>query len=393
MMTAYKFRLYPNKQQISTLKLTLDICRHLYNDALAAKIEAWKDDRIDLSEFEMSKQVSRNRKHNATLKSVYAQVEQNVLKRLKRSFDNYFRRCKEHATKKGFPRFKSVNRYNSFTYPQSGFKIKGSKLTLSKIGSIKIKVHRQIEGKIKTCTIKRNALDQWFAIFVTEQADIPKIPIETAIGIDLGLEHAVTTSNGDFTDYPGYYRNEEEKLKKAHKNLSRKKLGSSNRNKARIHLAKAYHKVTNIRDEFLHQTSRILINSADAIIFEDLSISGMIQNRSFAKSIQDVSWGKLIAFTQSKAERAGKSVILVDPRNTSQICSSCETIVKKDLSVRIHECPACGLILHRDHNAALNIRTRGMREIACGDLANTFDVNLKQVELMKQETIESLVRW
>jgi putative transposase len=128
--------------------------------------------------------------------------------------------------------------------------------------------------------------------------------------------------------------------------------------------------VTNLRDEFLHQVSRKLVDSADVIVFEDLNISGMLKNHSLAKHIQDVSWGKLILFTQSKAERAGKSVVFVDPRNTSQRCSGCGILVPKDLSERVHACPACGLWLDRDQNAAQNILTLGLRGSAYGDLAS-----------------------
>ena len=203
------------------------------------------------------------------------------------------------------------------------------------------------------------------------------------IGIDLGISHALTTSNGKYFNYPRYYIQEEQKLRYANKSLSRKKLGSLNRNNTRIKLAKVHNRITNLRDEFLHQTSRKLVDSADAIIFEDLNISSMIQNHSLAKHISDVSWGKLIQFTTSKAERAGKIVVLVDPRNTSQMCSGCGKLVPKDLSIRIHDCPYCGLVLDRDHNAALNILTRGMQEIACRGLTSTSE--MKQVEPVKQE--------
>jgi putative transposase len=314
--------------------------------------------------------VFRNSRYSE-LYGVHAHVLQDVLRRLKKAMDNFFRRVREHAKEKGYPRFKAKGRYNSFTYPESGFKLNGTRLTLSKIpGTIRTFVHRQIEGKIKTCTIKRDGRNEWFVIFVTEQQDPVKIEPKTAIGIDLGISHAVTTSEGQTFDYPKYYIHAEEKNRATEKSLHRKKLGSKNRRKARTKLNVIGKRVTNLRDEFLHQVSRKLVDSADIIVFEDLNVQGMLKNHCLAKHIQDVSWGKLIRFTQSKAERAGKSVVLVDPQNTSQKCSSCGTIVPKELSDRVHHCSHCGLVLDRDHNAALNILTLGLRGGAYGDLTS-----------------------
>jgi putative transposase len=226
-------------------------------------------------------------------------------------------------------------------------------------------LHREIEGKIKTCTIKRDGSGRWYVIFVTEREDPVKVAIQTAIGVDLGITHAVATSDGDVFDYPRYYVQSQKKLRSADKTL--RKLGSKNRKKAAIKVAQISSWVVNLRDEFLHQVSRKLVDSADAIIFEDLSIGNMLKNYHLAKHISDVSWGKLVQFTHSKASRAGKCVVLVDPRNTSQRCSGCGQIVPKDLSERVHSCPKCGLELDRDHNAALNILTLGLRGIACGE--------------------------
>ena len=382
MRTAYKFRMYPNKQQEATLGTTLEICRHLYNIALADRKNTYELEGVSRSYEDQAGFLIGEKQHNPYLPGVYSQVEQDVLKRVKKAFDNFFRMVRDHAKEKGYPRFKGVGRYNSFTYPQSGFRLDGTRLTLSKIpGTVRVFVHRQIEGKIKTCTLKRDGTGAWFVIFVTEREISTKAEPNTVLSVDLGINHVVTTSNGQPFDYPKYYIQAEKKNRTTEKALHRKKLGSKNRMKAKVELSRICKRVTNLRDEFLHQVSRKLVDSADVIIFEDLSIQNMLQNHHLAKHIQDGSWGKLIRFTQSKAERAGKSVVLVDPRNKSQNCSGCGTTVLKVLAKRIHSCPKCGLQLDRDHNAALNILTRGLREIACGKLASGLGIRPSKRQL------------
>lgn len=332
MKSSYKFRIYPNKVQIAELDETLEICRNLWNTALADRKVLWEKRGETRSYEDQAYILVREKQSNPELKKVHSHVLQDVLRRQKKAMDNFFRRVRECAKKKGYPRFKK--RYTSFTFPESGFKLEGTRLKLSKIsGTIRSFVHRPIEGKIKTCTIKRDGTGAWFVIFVTDQDSPRPVPTDpvNVIGVDLGIEHAVTTSDGDVYDYPRYYVQAEKKQRAAQKSLHRKKQGSKNRKKAQKRLSRIGKRVTNMRDEFLHQTSRKLVDSADVIVFEDLNINGMLKNHHLAKHIQDVSWGKLIRFTQSKAERAGKRVVLVDPRKTSQKCSSCGELVPKKL--------------------------------------------------------------
>jgi len=276
---------------------------------------------------------------NPYLNAVHSQVEQDVLRRLQKSFDNFFRRVREGARKEGYPRFKSINRYSSVTYPQSRFKLNGSRLILSKIsGGIRTFVHRPIVGRIKTCSIKRDKTNAWYVIFTTELENPTKRETKTVIGVDLGITHAAVTSDGQYFDYPKYHVQAEKKNRAANKSLHRKKPGSNNRKKAQTKLARIAKRVTNLREEFLHQ----------------------------------VSWGKLIRFTVSKAERAGKTVVLVNPYNTSQRCSACGENVPKKLKDRVHICSRCGLIICRDLNASMGIRTLGLRGIACGESTSGF---------------------
>ncbi|MHB8119218.1 MAG: RNA-guided endonuclease InsQ/TnpB family protein [Methanothrix sp.] len=376
--TAYKFRMYPNRQQEAMLDLTLENCRHLYNVALADRKNAYETEDISRTYEDQAAMLTAEKKDNPNLKAVFSQVLQDVLRRLDKSFKAFFRRVKS-GEEPGYPRFKGEGWYKSFTYPQVGFKIEGSKLTLSKIGSIRVFKHREVEGKVKTCTIKKDKIGCWYVILVTEVEDIPQIEPQKAVGVDVGLKSLVALSTGETIQYPRYYVHAEQKLAVAQRNLSRKKKGSSNRQKTKSNVARLHQKIQNYRDEFLHQVSKKLVDSADLIVFENLNISGLLKNHNLAKHIQDHAWGKLIQFTQSKAAKAGKVVELVDARYTSQKCSQCGILVPKTLADRVHSCPNCGLEMDRDLNAALNIRTLGLRGRACREIGVT--------DSMKQEAL------
>ena len=377
MKTAYKFRMYPNRQQEAQLDLNLETCRHLYNLALADRKYSYETEGISRT-YEDQAAMLVVEKKDGNFTCVFSQVLQDVLRRLDKSFKAFFRRVK-NGEKPGYPRFKGVGWYKSFAYPQVGFKLDCSKLTLSKIGSIRIFKHREVEGKIKTCTIKKDLLGHWYAILVSEMEDVPQVEPKVAIGVDVGLKNMVALSDGTAIQYPRYYVQAEKKLAVAQRELSRKKKGSINLQVAKTRVAKLHQKIQNHRDEFLHQVSRKLVDSADLIVFENLNISGMLKNHHLAKHIQDHAWGKLIQFTQSKAAKAGKVVELVDARYTSQKCSQCGIIVPKTLAERVHRCPNCGLEMDRDINASLNIRTLGLRGSAYQDPTPTLSKLSKQV--------------
>jgi putative transposase len=312
-------------------------------------------------------------------KEIHSQVLQDTLKRVDKAFKGFFSRLKKGQTP-GYPRFQGRDRYDSFCYPQAGFSIENGRLALSKIGHIKIRMHRPIEGQIKTCTIKREG-DCWYVCFACEAEDRKKLPYtDLAIGLDLGLLHFATDSNGQTIDNPRYLRKAEQKLKRLQETLSRKKRGSKRRKKAAKRVGKAHRKVRNQRRDFLHKESRILVDTFETIVFEDLAPANLskrpkakqdengkyLPNGASAKaglnkSIQDAGWSMFVAMCRYKAECAGTTVLEVNPRNTSQICSACgEKGPHKDLSVRTHTCTHCGVILDRDHNAALNILKLGL---------------------------------
>ena len=366
MRKSYQFRIYPDEKQEITLIQTLSTCRHLYNDALAERIDQSKFNKLvsNLQLFPWGKPLWINyygqqrgigQSKTKFQKLVYAHLLQNVLRRVERSFKNLFNGF-------GYPRFQGRNRYNSFTFPDLygiGYKITDDgKLKLSRIGEIKIKSHREIEGQIKTCTIKRDG-NQWYASFsVVMEPEPPLKPTGKSVGVDVGLKSLVTLSNGDQVAPPQHFRQSEEEMVRAQRSLSRKKKGSSNRNKQRIKVAGIHRKIRNQREDFAHKLSRTLVNTYDTIVFEKLQIKNMVKNHHLAKSIYDAGWYQLIQFTQYKAEYAGRVVELVDPKNTTQNCSGCGVKVPKSLSVRTHDCPHCGLTMDRDHNAAINILKR-----------------------------------
>lgn len=365
MRKTYQFRIYPNRNQESTLNRTLSTCRFLYNNSLAERKKQAELNRLkkqfDVFPWGKPEWIFYEDQQNALpltktpyQKEVFSQVLQNVLKRVDRSFKNFFNGF-------GYPRFQGRDRYNSFTYPQKGFELKDGKLNLSKIGNIKIILHREIEGKIKTCTIKKD-IDQWYVSFSCELDEPAPAEIKTRTGIDVGLIDLITLSNGEQIEPPKFLKGSETKLIREQKRLSRKKLRSQHRNKQRVIVAKTHRKIRNQRKDFAHKLSRNLVDTYDHIVFEDLQIQNMVQNHCVAKSISDAGWYQLMNFTKSKAECAGKIVEFVNPAGTSQTCI-CGFSVLKDLSVRIHSCPSCGLVMGRDQVSAILIENRSISTV------------------------------
>jgi len=287
-----------------------------------------------------------------------------VVKRVDLAYQAFFRRVKA-GENPGYPRFKGYGRYDSFTYTQSGFSLKSGKLLLSKIGDIKIKLHRAIVGEIRRLNIRRMPTGKWFVSFLVEvEPDEPLPKTGLSIGVDVGLKSFITLSNGDHVDNPRFFVHGETALAKAQRKLSKAEKGTPDRAKALKVVHRVHEIITNKRDDFVQKLSLSLVKSYDLIAFEDLNIKGMVKNHCLAKHISDAAWNNLITTTSYKAEWAGKRVELVNPNGTSQICSGCGQTVLKDLSERVHRCPFCGLTLDRDHNAAINILRLGLQSVA-----------------------------
>jgi len=387
----YKYRIYPTRNQQDILEKQLFLCRWLYNHFLEQRRSAYEKDKARITLYDQIKEIPSLKKEKPELKEVYSQTLQDVARRLDKAFQNFFRRVKANKNgkkeKPGYPRFKGSWRYDSFVYPQSGFELKGNKLNLSKIGSLKIKLHREPEGNIKTLTIRRTNTNKWFVCFAVKSNQVlpKKRAIKQIVGIDVGLTNFLTTNTGEKLDNPKYLKKSEEKLSQFQRRHSRKKLKSNNRSKSRLKVARLHEKITNQRTDFLHKLSNNLIKSFQLIAFEKLNIKGMIKNKYLAKSIVDSSWAKFLQMLRAKAAEAGVWVVEVNSKNTTQSCSDCQNVVPKTLAIREHSCPNCGLTIDRDINAAKNILrlvlntvgTTGINACGVGRLLST----------MKQEAI------
>ncbi|NCO80438.1 IS200/IS605 family element transposase accessory protein TnpB [bacterium] len=374
----YKYRLYPTERQQDILEKQLSLCRWLYNHFLEERKTLYEKSKTKITCFDQIREIPELKKGKPELGEVYSQTLQDVVRRLDKAFQNFFRRVKKNKNGEkqnpGYPRFKGYWRYDSIVYPQSGFQLKEDKLNLSKIGNLKIELHRPVEGNVKILTLRRTSTNKWYACFSVEiNKELPKKKkIKKVLGIDVGLNSFLTTNQGEKIDNPRYLIKSEEKLSQIQRWHSRKKLKSNNRSKSRLKVAKLHEKITNQRIDFLHKLSHKLVKNFRLIAFEKLNIKGMTKNKYLAKSIIDTSWAHFLQQLTYKAAEAGVWAVGVNPKNTTQVCSGCKNIVPKTLATRKHKCPLCGLTIDRDVNAARNILqlaldTVGTTEInACG---------------------------
>jgi putative transposase len=358
----FKYRLKPTPDQERAMEFILRRCRELYNAALQERTGAWQRCGVSLTYPMQSAQLPAIKKVRPEYREINAQVLQDVLARLDRTFQAFFRRVRA-GEKPGYPRFQGANRYNSFTYPQvgehGGARLDNGFLVLSRIGRMAVRWSRPLEGTPKTVTIVREA-DGWYVCLSCAEVPVRTLP-ETGqeTGIDLGLESFATLADGSTVPNPRIFHLAEMNLKRAQRRAARRKTGSHRRRKAVKLLARAHQKVRRARADFHHKTALALVRQFDVIYHEDLQAANMIRNHHLAKSIADAGWAAFLAILSFKAACAGRRVIAVPPAYTSQMCSGCDAVVEKGLSVRWHRCPDCGASLHRDHNAAKNIERLG----------------------------------
>jgi putative transposase len=356
----YQYKLKPTPEQERMLDRTLMLCRHVYNAAISERREAWQKCGVSVGYYQQKAELPGIKAEMTEYAEVHSQVLQDVVQRVDRAYQAFFRRVTAGETP-GYPRFHGRNRYNSVTYPQfgNGATFDNGFLVLSKIGRIAVRWSRRLEGTPKTVTISREA-DGWYASISC--ADVPVQPLPPTgqeTGIDLGIEAFATLSNGARIFSPGWYRTAERALKTAQRRVSRRKKGSNRRRKAVTLLAKAHQKVRRQRQDFHHKAALALVQANDTIYHEALQPANMVKNHHLAKSISDAGWCAFLIILTHKAAWAGRRVIAVNPAYTSQTCSGCGVMVSKGLSVRWHACPECGTSLHRDHNAAKNIERLG----------------------------------
>jgi putative transposase len=364
MVKTLKFRLFPTKGQRAKMRSILGECRWLYNRILETRKNAYDYDGTSLGLYDINPMIPGWKEERPSLRSVHSQVLQQVSERVQLAFQGFWRRCKSRE-KPGYPRFKQEDRYDSFTFPQpgKGFALVGEDgLRLHGVGTIRIKRHRPIEGAIKRLVVHRDGTGCWFACFQVEVGEQVLPTSDAAIGIDVGLESFATLSNGDVVENPRFFKRDQKRLAKLSRQMSESPVGSERRTKKRKAHQKVWRSITNRRSDFAHKLSRQIVNRFGIICVEDLKIKQMMDGnfRSMNRSIADAAWGQFLFFTSYKAAEAGRVFVEVNPKNTSQICSNCGEMVRKDLSVRIHSCPHCGFTASRDHNAAVNILRRGL---------------------------------
>ncbi len=352
-MKSFKFRIYPSKAQEKEMRNHLWLAKNLWNEMLAHCKQTYADFGYFPTKNTLQLMVKDYGLFSQTQQEVCHRVHDAVMRFLK--FRKQGRKC-------GFPRFKSIDRMKSLHYPQFGFSLE-KKLRVSPFGEVSIKKHREIEGRIKTLSLKREPSGKWFAIFCAETPGKQSKNNEGGIvGIDLGLRNFAVLSNGNIIKNPRHTKNYEEKLAFFQRRFSRKVKGSRNRLKARLKVARLHGKVTNTRLDFLHKTSTSLVCSYSLIALEALASQEMAE-KNFGKQIHDASWNTFANMLAYKAEEAGCRIVFVDPRYTTQECSGCGAIVPKELKDRTHACTGCGLVLDRDLNSARNILNRGIQSI------------------------------
>jgi putative transposase len=356
---SFQYRLRLTKKQAKLLQSMLDECCWLYNELLEQRKLAYEELDISLSKYEQSMLLPLLKEERKTLTQVHSQVLQNVVDRLDKAFQAFFRRCKA-GEKPGFPRFRGNHRYNSFCFPQSGFSMILNELKISKIGNLRVKMHRPIEGEIKTCTLRRSASGDWDVSFSCEVNVEPLAPKQDAIGIDVGIEQFATFSNGQEISNPRFFKQGERALAKAQRKLSKLNKGTKERRKQGKVVAKIHERISNQRKDFCHKESKKIVDQYQYICVEDLNIKNMVEGSFLAKSITDVSWNQFRQFLTYKAAEAGRKLGLVNPAYTTQDCSQCGYREEKKLSDRMHCCSHCGYRTTRDLNAAENILALGL---------------------------------
>lgn len=364
MLKAYKYRLYPNKQQEEQIQKTFGCCRFVYNQTLAYRKERYEKEKKSVSKTDCNNYCNRElKKEYEWLKEVDKFALTNAIYNMDSSYQKFFR---EHA---GYPKFKSKHDNHksyttNFTNGNITVDFDGNKVKLPKLKGVKVKLHRKFSGQIKSATISQVPSGKYYVSVLVETEHIPLERINNSIGIDLGIKDLLITSNGEKFDNLKLTKKYEKKLAKEQRKLSHKVKGSNNYQKQRIKFAKVYEKIKNTRLDYLHKISHKLISESQVIVSEDLAISNMVKNHNLSKSILDCGWYELTRQLSYKSDWNNRQYIKINRfYASSQTCNYCGYVNSntKDLSVRKWTCPQCGAIHDRDINAAKNILNEGLR--------------------------------
>ena len=371
MTKTYRFRLFPTRRQQTTLSRWLALCCEVYNAALQERRDAYCMAGKALGYSLQCAELQGCKLVRPELAEVHSQVLQEVVRRVDLAFEAFFRRCAkgEHP---GYPRFKSHFRYDSLTFKQygnsfsltNGSKQKGT-LILSKIGHIKTIMHRSVTGTPKTAIVKRTPTGKWF-VSITVEPEGPSEalpPAEEQVGIDVGLTAFAHLSTGEHIDNPRFFREEEAALARAQRRLSLAHPGTKQREERRRVVARVHERIKQRRENFIRQQVATLIRRFGLIAVEALVVRNLIKNPKLSKSIADAAWSAFMETLLAKAEEAGRTVVRVNPAYTSQTCSACRHRQEMPLSVRFYECPCCGLVIDRDHNASKNILEEALEAV------------------------------
>lgn len=378
-MITYKFRLYPNKEQTEKLELCLETCRQTYNQLLSKLSEGFT--KSEIQNYILDLKVCY-----PNMKEVHSKVLQMENQKLFANLSG-LGNSKKNGNKVGRLRYKGKGWKKTFTYNQSGFKIiDNKKLYLSKIGEVKCKVHREVEGAIKQIEIKRE-VDKWFALISTD-AEYKKQKGNKFLGIDLGINHYIVDSENNKTEHPKNFEKMLKEIQHSHRQVSRKKKGSKNRLRARNLLQKKYQKLQNKRTDFLHKLSTKYVGQCNIIAIEDLNIQSMMKSSHNAKNITDSSWYKFRQLLNIKAESAGCKIVPVNPAYTTQECNSCGNKQPMEIWKRTYCCEKCNKEFDRDYNSAIVIKQRAKeilgKELTCLEKQPLL-TNSKQVASMNYE--------
>lgn len=362
MQITNRFRLYPNKETEAKLLDNLELHRQTYNILLGEL-----NDQKEIDKSQIQGIIPDMKICEPKFKKLHSKAMQYECYRL---FSNLRALAKSKGKRKvGKLRFKGKGWFKTFSYNQSGFKLiqtgkRCQTLWLSKIGNIPIRCHRNIKGKIKQITIKKESSGKWFASVIEERnITILGREIKKVVGIDLGLTDVVYDSDNHKVINPRHMKKTSEKLAKEQMKLSRKTKGSNNRIKARFSVARQYEKLVNTRDDFAHKLSRYYVNNYDVVGMEDMPITNMVHNKKLSKHILDACWGRVRQFISYKAENAGKLYVPINYKGTTIRCSQCGTDNPKELWQRKHNCHNCGFVVSRDYNSALEIKRLTLIEI------------------------------
>lgn len=364
MRRVYRYRLYPTSVQAERMEWTLWKLRELYNAALEERVTAYRRAGKTLSGYDQMRELAAVREARPEYGAIHTHLLQDALTRLDRAYRAFFRRIKAGKTP-GFPRFKGRGRYTSFTFkdPKNrngvAFDAKTKRLRLTGIGEVKVKLHRKPEGTLKQVTVTLSGDGHWYACLCCD--DVPTKPLPAtgqSVGIDVGITTFAALSDGTMVTNPRHYERTQAALRRKQRVVARRKRGGNRRRKAVVVLRAHHDRVRRTRRDFHHKTALGIVRRFDRIAVEDLRVTGLARGR-LAKQVQDAAWASFTRILESKAECAGREFVRVGPRGTSQRCSGCGAVVPKKLSVRVHDCPSCGLRLDRDENAARNIERLG----------------------------------